>query len=219
MDPVEKRLFQLFEELGIETTRYVIQHTGRLTIDLRQSEVEPFVKKLGKSLNSTQIKRETFSEGIRYHASGKFQHDLEVHFHLLNDEPGKTRVRPYFTIQLMGDENTYASASQAKADLQKILMKYGIDPAFFYSIQGNKKSVSSSDPQGLLLKALTKLKADEIEAMKTKQTTSVSAFSPLFPDRLKTKGGWMNIQVATRMDLQNNKIIVTLGTPIIMIEY
>jgi hypothetical protein len=220
MDPVEKRLFQLFEELGIETTRYVIQHTGRLTTDLRQSEVDQFIEKLGKSLNSRQIEKEVSAEGIKYHASGKFQHDWEIHFHLLNDEPQKTRVRPYLTILLMGDgKTTCSSALQARVELQEILMKYGIDPVFFYSIQGKKESVSSSDPQGLLMKALTKLKADEVEAMKTKQTTSISAFSPLFPERLKTKGGWMNVQMATHIDLQNSKIIVTLGTPIIMIEY
>ncbi|MEW9031585.1 MAG: YwmB family TATA-box binding protein [Planifilum fimeticola] len=47
----------------------------------------------------------------------------------------------------------------------------------------------------------------------------MSAFTPALRGGLETKGGTMNVQVAARMDRNGERLILTLGTPIITIEY
>ena len=71
----------------------------------------------------------------------------------------------------------------------------------------------------LLAEIFRLLKAEEVEAMRTDHTVSISALSPLLPAGIKTRGGMMNMQAAVRMNQDAHRMVITLGTPIITIEY
>ena len=55
--------------------------------------------------------------------------------------------------------------------------------------------------------------------MRSKRTTSVSAYTPLLAGKLWANGNLMNVQVAAREGSDQQGLILTLGTPIITIEY
>jgi hypothetical protein len=64
-----------------------------------------------------------------------------------------------------------------------------------------------------------KVKAKEIEGVRSELVTSVSGYSPLTKDYIVTNGKKMNLQVAAHYDGHLGKTRVLVGSPIVTIEY
>ncbi|SFI66044.1 YwmB family TATA-box binding protein [Thermoflavimicrobium dichotomicum] len=215
---VEKVLLRILDEMGLQIEQCVLQHRGRIVKPMARDEVEQFVKKMGQSLKFTHIKKETNIDGIRYLSKAQYSRNLMIYFRVINDEPDQYWVQPYVSLEIVADGNASLEWIQAKNNLENILEKQGLIPHFYYSIQASKP-ISSSHPGEFTFQVLKRLRAHQVEAMRTKQTISISAYSAWIPDRLETKGGWMNVQVATRINKERKRLMFTLGTPIITIEY
>lgn len=66
---------------------------------------------------------------------------------------------------------------------------------------------------------LALLGAKAIEKAEDRAMKSVSAYTPDFPFYIRTNGEKMNAQAAARADLLRGQTRITVGTPIITIEY
>lgn len=100
------------------------------------------------------------------------------------------------------------------------LMKTGIHPNIHVSIQGiTTRLWNQSEQQSFIHHVLKSMDAHEVEAMRDRFSTSVSAFSPQLGKPLHSNGQQINIQLAVRNDRITNQTVITLGTPIITIEY
>lgn len=71
----------------------------------------------------------------------------------------------------------------------------------------------------LVKRVFQKVKAKEIEGVRSDLVTSVSGFSPLSKDYIVTNGNKMNLQVAVHYDAYQGKTRIVVGSPIVTIEY
>jgi len=71
----------------------------------------------------------------------------------------------------------------------------------------------------LIKQVFQKVKAKEVEGVRTDLVTSVSGYSPLSKDYIVTNGQQMNLQVAVHYDSYQGKTRVLVGSPIVTIEY
>jgi hypothetical protein len=108
--------------------------------------------------------------------------------------------------------------SEARNRIIHTLKQHQIQPRTHFSLQGRISS-SDSDRERVVGSVLQRLGAHEVESMKSEHTTSVSAYTPLFAGGLSTNGKTMNIQVAAKDADRGDGVILTVGTPIITIEY
>lgn len=87
-------------------------------------------------------------------------------------------------------------------------------------IQGNINDKLENEEQDVLIDdILNHLNAKVVEKLDTDLVKSVSAYSPLMKYSIWTGNNKMNIQVATHVNNLEEKTVLTLGTPIITIEY
>ncbi len=105
-----------------------------------------------------------------------------------------------------------------KKRLAPVLKKYGVNSQFQFSIQGLIPKVNQT-PYDTVDEVLMVLHAREIESLRGKKTASITAYTPLLSGGLQSKGNTMNVQVAARKGSGKGGVILTLGTPIITIEY
>lgn len=93
------------------------------------------------------------------------------------------------------------------------------DSKTFYSITG----VMSSKQNQLVdvaAKIIEDAQAEAVEQLQEEKFVSVSAYSQTFESELMTaKQEKINLQVGLRANIENDKIDVTIGTPIITTEY
>lgn len=213
---VPLRLQEVVQATDIKPNLYVVHHSGRIGRLLSPSQVEQNMRQWvnGLSLDKQQTHRD--QDGIRYEATGMWG-NLAVSLSMIIDEPMATRSDPYLAIQVTGKGKPTAVWSQAAEKIHKFLHGQGIPTHFHYSIQGTMDR--ATDTSAIAHHIIKQLHAKEIEGIQTDQTVSLSAYSPLFSEQIQTMGGAMNLQVATHRNQADGKLVVTIGSPIITVEY
>ncbi len=104
--------------------------------------------------------------------------------------------------------------------LEKKLQKTQISPIIMSCVQGNiNDKLSDVDQFVLIDKVLDNLSAKEVEKLNTELVKSISAYSSKIKNQIWTSNHKMNLQVATHVNQQDKKTVITMGTPIITIEY
>lgn len=212
------RLIDVFRQVGAQPEKMVLHHGNRTQTPWSREDVCDLVRKLSRDLDLGPARQTEDRHGHRWTAVGEWGRNLHARLNVINDRVDLKQNRPYISIQLTGRGHSDREWSRFRHRLEKVLIRNGIDPQIQFSIQGTR-SGKGSDPEEAVREVLQRLNAREIEGMRTDRTTSISAFSPALQGGLETKGGTMNVQVAVRMDRGGERMILTLGTPIITVEY
>lgn len=212
-----ERLIDVFHQVGGKPEKIVLHHGGRTQTPWSRKEVFELVRKLSRDLDLGPARQTEDRHGHRWTAEGEWERNLQVRLNVINDRVELQKNRPYISVQLSGRGHSDREWSRFRHRLEKLLIRNGIDPHIQFSIQGSRPG--GADPEETIRQVLERLEAREVEGMRTDRTTSISAFSPVLRGGLQTKGGTMNLQVAVRMDRRSERMILTLGTPIITVEY
>jgi len=213
-----EQLIDAFRRAGGRSETAVLHHGNRTRNPLPREEVGDLARRLSRELSLKPARRTESRHGHRWTATGKWGRNLTVRLNVINDRADLRKNRPYISVSLTGRGHPDRKWSHLRNRLEKVLAANGISPQIQFSIQGSGP-MAGSNPEEAVRRVLKRLNAREIEGMRTDRTTSISAFSPALRGGLETKGGTMNVQVAARMDRSGKRMILTLGTPIITIEY
>lgn len=214
----EWRLIETLYHVGAKPERYVLHLSGRTETSISQKELSTLVQDLSSALQLVSPQHTSDENGVEWKASRTDQRNLHVKIHVLNDEPNLAHVYPYISLRLDGKGVPGKEVFLIKKRLAPVLKRYGVPPRFQFSIQGSRTKVHPT-PDQTVGEVLQVLHAQEIESMRSKRTTSVSAYTPLLAGKLWANGNLMNVQVAAREGSDQQGLILTLGTPIITIEY
>lgn len=213
----EWRLIEAFHSVKAKPKRYVFHLGGRTEEAIDRTELLTLVKELSSALQLPLPKHTSTKHGVEWKATG-LQRNLYLRIHVLNDEPNLSRTHPYISIHLSGRGIPDKQLSDIKKRLAPVLKKYGVNSQFQFSIQGLIPKVNQT-PCDTVDEVLMVLHAREIESLRGKKTASITAYTPLLSGGLQSKGNTMNVQVAARKRSGKGGVILTLGTPIITIEY
>ncbi|MBA4495975.1 YwmB family TATA-box binding protein [Paenactinomyces guangxiensis] len=217
-DPsAESVLLRVFQSVGADPEQYVLHHGSRISKPVARAQMNTFVKRLQTSLQLMPVNRQVNKNAIQYTTSGRIGRNLTAELNVINDEPLRTWSQPYISIQVRGRGIPGQELARVRKQLVNVLHSNGIIPHFHFTIQGSQPLRSGLEQP--IVQALKKLQASEVESMRTSHTVSISAHTPMLPGGLKTGGGLMNIQAAARVNHDTHRLIFTLGTPIITIEY
>lgn len=214
----EQPLLAILRTLKVEPVEYVLHHGMRTEQAVEAQELEQWVHRLWSHLGTGKVKKIVERDGVKYTAVDRRQKNLTIKLIVIHDRLGHSKVNPYVSIQLMGKGMPTQSFLDMKKRCTRLLPSYGMIANYHFSIRGRTMDVTP----GLVDHAqriLTLLKAREVEGMRTDHTVSLSAQSPILPGGIETGGGMMNLQVAARMDSRRQAVVLTIGTPIITIEY
>lgn len=207
----ELKLVNVFHRLRIQSETYVLHYGSPLKL-MSEREAIQFLRPFGEYFRLPLKVSHTIEQGTIYELLGKF-HSFDIKLRLLLG--GKAAHAPYFSLQVIGKGVFDNDLVTIKKQLVHFLRINKQKPHFHFSIQGYDKAISQKE---IMKQALHLLHSKKVEEMKD-QTVSVSAYSPVLGETIKTAGGEMNVQIATRQDVDRKRVLVTMGTPIITIEY
>lgn len=208
----ELKLVQAFQELHVTPEQYVLHYGSKLNL-MNQQEIVNFMQPFQNEFHLPMTMKKIKEEGRIYQSSGRF-HSFDMKFTFFC-EGTANKTEPYLSIQITGKGPFDKELLNIKKQLSHFLRINKREPEFHFSIQGHQRTLNQ---ERTMWEALRALDAKEVESMREK-TVSVSAYSPLLEGKVKTAGGEMNVQIATKVDEEKKELIVTMGTPIITIEY
>ncbi|GGE05113.1 hypothetical protein GCM10011571_02720 [Marinithermofilum abyssi] len=217
----ESSLIHAFDATGARAELYMLHYGSRMNQPQSSDAIPQWVNRMAHEWGLNQPVQVPVVEGKRWSASGTWERNLQVELTVINDEPDQQRVYPYVSVKITGKGHPDVSLLNAKNRLNRELQRFQLNKSTHFSIQGSLSVQKGqySKKTALLQKVLGGLQAREVEAMKTDRVISVSAYTPRLSGGLQTRGGTMNVQAAAKDGYDNQKIIITLGTPIITIEY
>lgn len=198
---------------------FVVYHYGSRPSDwMPTSRMDQFVQQLAAGLKCSSIKKQQDDLGIHYRAEKK-DASFITKLHVLNDQPNQIWSKPYVSIQMIGSGETKDQSSSIYQQWERLLITNRFPLNIHFSIKGSMPADQGSAKQ-LITRAFQLLQAEEIEGMHAEDFVSSSAHSAILPlEGLHTGKGKMNVQAAAKFDRKNHKLLFTIGSPIITIEY
>ncbi|MDI3327846.1 MAG: YwmB family TATA-box binding protein [Alicyclobacillaceae bacterium] len=110
--------------------------------------------------------------------------------------------------------------AEIHARVRKTLEKAGTGPRLDTCLYGSRDGrMSEAERRELIDRVLQAVRAREVEALRSPQVTSVSAYSPQVKAYIWTGNQKMNLQIAVHDDAYGKKTRVVVGTPIVTVEY
>lgn len=173
---------------------------------------------LSESFNLGRVKElQLIGNQKVYVANGTWGNNTKAELTLKRESDQSKNL--YFIFRLKGTDDV-ENLTYYYDILQENLKKNQISPKINSCIQGNINGRLNNDQQFVLLEnILTNLDANEVEKFDSSLVKSISAYSSKIGYYIWTGKEKMNIQVATHVDHLNEKTVLTMGTPIITIEY
>lgn len=211
----DQLLWDTMNRLEVNVDRVVYHHGGRFPHRVLSSQLEPLVRQIAHALSLSSFTKRTEKDGVRYEAMNR-KSKMTTKLTVVNDRPNQAWSKPYISIQIAHEAEDIDRSTYQR--LVQVLQRYQITPQIDCSMQGSRPY--RQEPMTMFVsQALSHLQAHEIEAIRTEQMISVSAWSPRISGGIQTRGGQMNLQIATKLDEQTNRLLFTIGSPIITIEY
>lgn len=214
--PNEQILEQLLQKLQAESKQNHYHFSGRVNDPIPKHELDHWVKRFTNALSLHSLKKQNDVDGIRYEAK-KSAFGLHYQLQMVIDHPNNSFVRPFIVLIVRDEGMMNPDWLRLKEAVSSQLHSFGIYADYHVSSQWELQT--AKDLQAVVDQALTFLAAKPVEGMVTDRTLSVSAQSPLLSGKLKTGTKWMNVQIAARWSDDHSKMIVTVGSPIITMEY
>lgn len=211
-------LFKTVKKLNVEVHFIVYHYGGRSSKWMLTSKVNSFVQQLAKNFNCSSIRKYRDDNGIHYQAEKKEANSF-TKLHVLNDRPNQIWSKPFVSIQLIRSNPENDRANFVYQQWRKRLTDQWLSPNVHFTIQGSRPLKQGTE-KDIIVQAFQLLKAKQIEGIHTKRLISLSANSTILPlEGLQTKNGRMNVQVAAKVDRKQDRLLFTIGSPIITIEY
>jgi len=215
--PVEL-LIETFQQSGAELSNYWLQVGVPYITVSEEDELLLIGKSLSQSFNLPEAQKIVTLEGQKaYFTKGTWGNGTEVELQIKAQSASSNKM--YLIFRLQGNENLEAMAGYYNT-LKEKLEENHISPKINTCIQGNiNVKLSNVDQFVLINRLLHNIDAEEVEKLDTILVKSVSAYSSKFENYIWTDNNKMNVQIASHVNNLQQQTVITMGTPIITVEY
>lgn len=123
-------------------------------------------------------------------------------------------------IKVERESNRVQDITRSIEKVKETTKSIGVAPQISTCIKGfYSDRIESTERNQLIQRIFASVNAGEIEGIRSELITSVSGYSPLSKEYIKTNEKRMNLQVAMHYDAYQKKTRILVGSPIVTIEY
>jgi len=217
-------LLKATEETGA-TPEFIQLHYGTLyQTDIDLQEVEQLATQLGTALIGPHSEPSDEEHSTNHHKT-VFSRQLEgvtteLQVSAIKSHSTAKSWDSYLTVRMMAESNSLVSLNKQLEQVYKGLENVKIVPQFNSCLQGNYNGTLKNDVQlAKVNQLLDILGAKVVEKVEDPTVKSFSAYTPEFEPFIWTKQEKMNIQIGLHVDRLKQVTKLTIGTPIITMEY
>lgn len=218
--PAAAQLLQAMEDSGATATE--VQVRARTSIGLVSSpeEVEELAKGWAKQLEIpfTHVEISRKNQMLAYQTETT-QGGVQIRYEVSGVAKNGS-FDTYVVWQLKGSRQSLLYMEQLQESFANALKKADFIPQISTCIRGMYNVKMSVDQQeGKILSIFRSLHATEIERLQDETVVSISGYTRAWEPFIALNGQKMNLQVATHRDSDDAGTWITVGTPIITVEY
>lgn len=218
--PVASKLLQTLEDSGATGVSIQVRTRVALGEVQRQEEVTELAKMWAKQLEiPLSLIEESRNHDVLMYRTTYKQNGVSVRYEMTS-VPENGSFDTYLVLQLSGSRESLLYIEQIQETFAKALKNADFIPQISTCIRGLYNVKMSVDQQGgKIMSIFATLQATELERLQDETVVSISGHTPMWEPFIALNGQKMNLQVATHRDSGNAGTWVTVGTPIITVEY
>lgn len=186
-----------------------------------EQEAELFLQAIAKDLDIRAWTKE-MKEGMRiYRAASENEAGVEREIYVsLYTSGSKSEIVAGSALTLRGKENQVLVLKAMMESYLQIFANSSELPQIISCVRGKYNGKLENDLQKKKAsQLLAALKGTMVESLEEETVLSYSAYSPLFHTVVETNQRTMNLQVAAHYDTYMQGTMITVGIPIITVEY
>jgi|GEM_PF-570578 len=120
----------------------------------------------------------------------------------------------------IGEKGIAERVQEWQEQARKVFEGHQVEPRFTYMITGRIPGYLSLEERKKRAEAvLSAFKATKIEGLEEEELVSITAYSPLLPQKVEVAGRKANLNVALRFHTTDNTTYLYLGSPLLAGEY
>ncbi|MDF2682905.1 MAG: hypothetical protein K0R47_4095 [Brevibacillus sp.] len=218
--PVAAQLLRVLEDSG--ATGETIQVRARTSMGQMQSpeEVKELAKRWADQLEIpfSHVELSRKNHMIVYQTE-TMQDGVQLRYEV-SAVPKNGSFDTFLVLQLTGSRQSLLYIEEIQETFAKALKKADFIPQISTCIRGMYNVKMGVDQQeGKILSIFQTLQATELERLQDVSVVSISGYTYKWEPFIAVNGQKMNLQVATHRDSESAGTRITIGTPIITVEY
>jgi hypothetical protein len=225
-EPAEEAslLLRTLQHHGVKAEKLVFQQSGMVGKNWTTAMLEEKKKRLEEAFQvSLKPVVDPRTEGLtRYESLSQPTENSYLQVAWVGKKEQNHSTEDFWTVYLVVEYTTERPQDWERG--WKLIMEgvrqVEIKPGIKTSVQGSVAGALSSEEQKAVLKKMVKsLKGHIVEGVELDSTISWSGYSPIIKGPVLESEEAINFQVASHADKHQSRTVITVGTPIIIMEY
>jgi hypothetical protein len=216
-------LHRAFAGTEAEVEGYSIHNWSVIDKEYRSAEqLKTLGTELARTLDLVNGKEASQSESDQasYSLRGVWKNGAEVALTLKSMKFQEQPPQTVLVIRVDRETNELGDYSRNIEQVRETAKQAHAVPQISTCIKGLRTDrMEGGESYALVQKVFQKVKAKEMEGVRSDLVTSISGYSPLTKDYITTDGKKINLQVAVHYDTYQKKTRVLVGSPVVTIEY
>lgn len=222
LDKDSEKLFASLQEVNVYIQKIVLQHNSLMSrsqtkeefLEMKEKLDKVFELEMRKVINKHQKNLYKF-EGARKLAPNSI---LQVAWVGEVKKAESLMINSHLVIQIVREDPNGWKDDYTYLTLK--LHEAGITPEIRSSFQGNVGEIMTMEKQVEFIQNIfTELDSKILEGITTDNLVSLSGYSKKLQHSIVSPNGEINVQIAARVNQLNQSTMITIGNPVIIMEY
>lgn len=219
-EDVASRLLQAMEQTGAKATtiemRTSVDTGHESSTQAIDQKAAAWMQNIGITMQLAQAKteRDLYVQQVVTNVEG-----IQLHFRMIG-VPQNGHFDTHVVFSLKGKDTQLPELKRVQKRIATAFREAGRVSQFSTCLRGLYSDKLGVDQQtGKILSIFAALHARELERLADDTVVSISGYTRLWQPHIKVNDQNMNLQVATHQDTATGQTWITVGTPIITVEY
>jgi hypothetical protein len=219
------KLYKFFKKSGVNPYLLVLHHSSAVADNQSESMVLKMREKIENTFEVEMIRltNDTNKDLIKYQGERKLSPDTKIQIVWVGkrqQDQKKLKYMSFIVARLITDEPNEISLVKSYSFLSSWLEEISVEPQINTSIQGSLEKTMDKAKQIDFLKSMFQsAKGTILENLESESVVSYTGYTKMLERSVFSSGNKINIHLASHYNHLNGKTLITIGNPVISIEY
>jgi hypothetical protein len=212
-------LKKAMEDKGIKADQLLMSYGGLVKSFRSANEVQEFEREAEQAFDTEleQVSAKDNKKILKY--EGVIHRSSEVKFVLIGVLEGG-KYNTYLIVSLTSDQVDEVGYNEAYSYLSDAVQALSLQPKIKVNFRGSiNEQLTHKQQEAWINDMFSQLEANVKEGLNENEVVSLTGYSELMKNEVRSGENPVNVQIASRYDDGSKRTVFTVGTPLITTEY
>lgn len=215
-------LKETFEDFGVDIEEIQFNYSNLIRTSMESSDIKILKRQVEEifSVNLAQTSIENNKDYIKFQGNIKNNSfsNAKMNFVAIPSKESNKTFEVYLILKL--SLKTISDYKSSYVYMTESLNALSLEPIVNVNIKGSlQKKLNHQEQEQIIRDMFRKLNGSIVEGLNEDNIISLTGYSYKLNSKYKSRDNFINLQIASSYDSDNNKTLFTIGTPLITMEH